>query len=124
MLVDGGLIVRSSTVTERSMYMLSLARVGPSRGSHLEREHVETADEHVDGLDDAPLLDKDVVDLDGADPRAARWRGDVERDLFRPERIGQVERPDAAVEKAAEDHRLGHPRARRGAVLVQVVGAV
>ena len=36
--------------------------------SHGHLKHVEAADEPVHGVDDAALVDEDVVDLDGAGP--------------------------------------------------------
>ena len=36
------------------------------RGSDVEFQHVQPAREAVHGVDDAPLIDKDVVELDGA----------------------------------------------------------
>src|SRR5215831_16931129 len=94
------------------------------RSSHLHLERVETAADAVHGADDPTVVDEDVVDLHGAGPRPRGRRGDVERDLLRPEWIRQVEGAHPAVEEAADDDRLGHPGARRRSVLVQVVGAV
>src|SRR5262245_16190215 len=82
MLVEGGLIVRSSTVTDRSIWgMLSLPRL--ATGSQIRLEHVEPADEAIDRVDDLPIVHEHVVDLHRAHPRAARRRRHVVRNLLR-----------------------------------------
>src|SRR5206468_3370136 len=84
-----------------------------------EVEDIEPADDPVDGVEDAALVDQDVVELDGPGRRLARPRRHERRDLLRLERIPDVEGAHAAVEEGADDDVLRDPAAR--AVLVQVV---
>src|SRR4029453_10758928 len=99
----------------RTVFMSSLrpprpagCRSGCSHG-HLER--VQPADEAVDGVDDAPLVDEHVVDLDGAHPRAGGRRRDVVGDLPGAKRVRYVVGAHAPVEEGADDDGLGRPRA-------------
>src|SRR6185369_13991390 len=90
----------------------------------LELEGVEAADETVDCVDDAALVDQDVVDLYRARARAARSLGHVVGDLLGAERVRDVVHAHATVEVGPEDQRLRYQVARHGPVLVQVVRAV
>src|ERR1051326_3738656 len=70
-------------------------------GSELHLEDVEASDDPVHRVDDAPLVDVDVVDLDRLGGRLLRRRREEPRDFFRLERIADVEGAQAPVEKRA-----------------------
>src|SRR2546428_7134999 len=117
-------IASSGPVSERPD--ITTSRVGISTPnstpiSDPEVEDIEPADDPVDGVEDAALVDQDVVELDGPGRRLARPRRHERRDLLRLERIPDVEGAHAAVEEGADDDVLRDEAAR--AVLVQVVGA-
>src|SRR5436190_13676198 len=121
-LVEGGLSVVPSTVTERSMYrLIPLAsggasrqpRDGPRRARQLDdgeprvrpvREVDESAIVHLDvvGLD-GHLAAVGAADLYAARGRVGRRRRDVEADLSRVEGIPDVHGPHTRVEVRDED---------------------
>src|SRR6267142_531103 len=93
-------------------------------GLNLELKRVESADQAIDRIDDAALVDEHVVDLHGAGSRSARRLRHVVGDLLGPERVRDVVGAHAAVEEGAEDDRLRLQVARHRAVLMQIVSAV
>src|SRR5690349_6973271 len=120
MLVEGGLKVFSSTVTERSMKRLmargSPGEVGDGAGGPGRLHDVEAGVGPVREVDVAAIVDVAVVGLDRhlAARRAAghlhtalvgpgRHRGDVEAGLGRMERVAPVHRAHPRVEVGDED---------------------
>src|ERR1700739_854215 len=73
-----------------------------SSKSEIHLEDVEPADMAIDGVDDAALVDEDVVHLDGAGGRAGRRRRREHADLLRLIGVRDVVGAQAAVEKGAE----------------------
>src|SRR5215472_13736804 len=120
MLVDGGLRVRSSTVTDRSMYRLMASfpasgQVGDGAPGSRQLDDVEASVRPVHEVDEPPVVHLDIVRLDGylaplgaggghAALVGARRRGrDVVARLLRIEGVADVHRPHARVEVRDED---------------------
>src|SRR5690554_1505453 len=78
----------------------------------------------VHGEDDAAIIHKYVIELDGADGRTGGGVRNEVSDLLRAERVPNVISPDPAIEERAHDDVLGLPRSWNGGVLMDVMGPV
>src|SRR5258706_9193982 len=87
---------------------------------HFQR--VYAAGETIDGIDDATVVDKNIVELDGARARHCRGTWHEIRDFLRLVRIGEIIRAQTAVEERAENDGVGTVGSRNRQVFVQVVG--
>src|SRR6266702_3157897 len=92
------------------------------RLSQRQLEDVEPADEAIYRVDDAPLVDVDIVQLDSTGGRPRGSAGNEVGHLPWLERIGDVVSPDPGVEEGADDDLVRSPRRRHRQILVQVVG--
>ena len=91
----------AAALTARSTARVSRAG-GRTTGGARSEPHlvdVQAADEAIDRIDDLPLVNEHVVELDRLRSRFAGRRGHRPGDLGGPERIGDVEGPHAAVEE-------------------------
>src|SRR5258705_13084598 len=86
---------------------------------HFQR--VYAAGETIDGIDDAAVVDKNIVELDGARARHCRRTWHEIRDFLRLVWIGEIVRPQPAVEESAENDGVGTVGSRNRQVFVQVV---
>src|SRR6058998_790172 len=109
--------------SRRSSVVLPLPRNPMMTASQRHLEDVEPADETIHRVDDAPVIDIDIVQLDRAGGRPRRRARNEIRHFPWPERIADVVRANAGVEECADDDLVGGPRRGHGQILVQVVRA-
>ena len=115
MTVTGSRLASGSTVVD----VRALATDVTER--HLE--DVQAAGEAIDGIDDAALVDVDVVQLDRAGRRQRRRARHEVGDFLRLIRVADVVGAHAGIEEGADHDLVGAPRRGHRQVLVQVVRA-
>src|SRR6266576_3693696 len=93
----------------------------PMSKRHLE--NVEAPDKTIDGVDDAPVVDIDIVQLNRAGTRQHGCTWHEVGNLLRLVRVADVVCAHAGVEKSADDNLVRAPRPGHRQILMQVVSA-
>src|SRR5689334_22067524 len=95
---------------------------GPASEVHFEG--IEASDMPIDGVDDLPVVDKDIIYLYGPAGRPLGGRGHEVGHFSRLIGIGRVICTQAAIEVGGQDNAVRFPRVRLGQVLIEVVRAI